>query len=54
MDWAKNMYLPCYTRMGPYIIGLVTGYLLYRMKCKCRIPKVRIVHGGILENIEWE
>lgn len=32
-----NLYVPCYTRMGPYIIGIFTGYLLYKWKCVCRI-----------------
>ena len=39
-DSEKNVYFPCYTRMGPYIIGLITGYLLYKTKCKCKMPKV--------------
>ena len=39
-DYAKNLYLPSYARFGPYVIGLFTGYVLFRLKCKCRIPKV--------------
>ncbi|XP_060563326.1 nose resistant to fluoxetine protein 6-like [Ruditapes philippinarum] len=39
-DYAKNLYIPSYARFGPYIVGLFTGYMLYRLKCKCRIPKV--------------
>ncbi|XP_045192779.2 nose resistant to fluoxetine protein 6-like [Mercenaria mercenaria] len=34
------MYIPFYTRMGPYIVGLITGFVLYKCKCKFRIPKV--------------
>ena len=41
-DYGKNMYIPCYTRIGPYIAGLVTGYLLYRLEFKCYIPKVSV------------
>ena len=40
----KNLYAPSYARMGPYIVGVFTGYLLYRWKCKCRIPKVGQYH----------
>ena len=45
-NYGKYVYDPCYTRMGPYIIGLVTGYLLYKMKCKCRMPKVNNMGGS--------
>lgn len=44
-DFSKLLYVPCYARMGPYIIGLFTGYLLYRMKSKCRMPKVCVLLG---------
>ncbi|KAL4234454.1 hypothetical protein ACF0H5_006100 [Mactra antiquata] len=39
-DFQKHYYVPVWTRFGPYIVGLVTGYILYKTKCQCRIPKV--------------
>jgi len=39
-DYFQKIYEASYARMGPYIVGLITGYLLYRFKCKCRIPLV--------------
>ena len=41
-DYQLNLYFPSYARMGPYIVGLFTGYMLYRTKCKIRIPKVPV------------
>lgn len=38
--YNRLMYIPFFTRMGPYILGLVTGYMLYRSELKFRIPKV--------------
>jgi len=42
-DYQKVLYFPSYARMGPYIMGLFTGYLLYRTKCKLHMPKVTSV-----------
>lgn len=38
-DWQLDYYYKPYNRMGPYIIGLLTGYLLYRTDCKMRINR---------------
>jgi len=43
-----NIYIPSYARMGPYVVGLLTGYLLYRLKCKCKIPLVRLTKNKII------
>lgn len=37
--YGELMYIPVYTRIGPYIVGLVTGYILYKCNCKCKLPK---------------
>jgi len=29
--------------MGPYIIGIITGYVLYKTECKVKINKVKKV-----------
>ncbi|XP_045194786.2 uncharacterized protein LOC123550421 [Mercenaria mercenaria] len=39
-DYGKNLYMPSYARFGPYVVGLFTGYILYRCKCKCNLPKI--------------
>ncbi|XP_045192777.2 O-acyltransferase like protein-like [Mercenaria mercenaria] len=36
--YFKQMYIPASTRLGPYLVGLVTGYVLYKCKCRFRIP----------------
>ncbi|XP_061163959.1 nose resistant to fluoxetine protein 6-like [Saccostrea echinata] len=33
----EDYYIVPYCRMGPYICGVITGYILYKTKCKCRI-----------------
>ncbi|KAL8596761.1 hypothetical protein ACOMHN_053857 [Nucella lapillus] len=35
-----DYYIKPYNRMGPYIIGMVTGYVLYRTDCKVKINKI--------------
>ncbi|KAK3087906.1 hypothetical protein FSP39_012321 [Pinctada imbricata] len=44
-------YIKPYGRMGPYIVGLVTGYILYRIKCKCRMKPVVAVLGWIVATV---
>ena len=35
-----DLYDKPWTRIGPYVIGVYAGYILYRTSCKIRIPKV--------------
>ncbi|KAK3086996.1 hypothetical protein FSP39_000145 [Pinctada imbricata] len=44
-------YIKPYGRMGPYIIGLITGYILYRTKCKCRMPWFVAVLGWVVATV---
>jgi hypothetical protein len=37
-------YIRPYCRMGPYICGVLTGYMLYKTKGKCRINIVSIIY----------
>lgn len=41
MDYFSKYYIKPWCRMGPYIIGIMFGYLLYKTKGKLRIHKVR-------------
>ena len=41
-DYFDQYYQKPYCRMGPYLVGMYTGFLLYRMKCKCNINKACI------------
>ncbi|WAR04826.1 LOW QUALITY PROTEIN: NRF6-like protein [Mya arenaria] len=38
-NYGRNLYIPSYSRLGPYIVGLFVGYLLYKTKSKLKIPK---------------
>ncbi|XP_046562219.1 nose resistant to fluoxetine protein 6-like [Haliotis rubra] len=42
VDYMSKYYYKPWCRMGPYIIGLLAGYILYRTKCKIRMNRVRI------------
>ncbi|XP_062571953.1 LOW QUALITY PROTEIN: nose resistant to fluoxetine protein 6-like [Saccostrea cucullata] len=35
--YFEDYYIVPYCRMGPYICGIITGYILYKTKCKCRM-----------------
>ncbi|XP_052092463.1 nose resistant to fluoxetine protein 6-like [Mytilus californianus] len=35
----NKIYFRSYCRMGPYLVGMFTGYLLYRTRCNIRISK---------------
>ncbi|KAL5012245.1 hypothetical protein ScPMuIL_010796 [Solemya velum] len=37
VDWLKYYYMVPYCRAGPYIIGIITGYLLRKNQCKAKI-----------------
>ena len=34
------MYIKPWARFGPYAIGIATGYLMYKTKCKVKMNKV--------------
>ncbi|XP_041358213.1 nose resistant to fluoxetine protein 6-like isoform X2 [Gigantopelta aegis] len=40
IDFFKDFYVKPYVRMGPYLVGMATGYLLYKTQCKVKISKV--------------
>ena len=35
-----NIYDRPWCRVGPYAVGVFTGYILYKTDCKLTIPKV--------------
>ncbi|XP_048777957.2 nose resistant to fluoxetine protein 6-like isoform X2 [Ostrea edulis] len=37
LSFFEDYYIVPWCRMGPYICGVITGYLLYITKCKCRM-----------------
>ncbi|XP_052790475.1 nose resistant to fluoxetine protein 6-like isoform X1 [Mya arenaria] len=39
-DDFNLLYIKPWCRVGPYAVGIFTGYVLYRTECKVRIPKV--------------
>ncbi|CAC5380351.1 unnamed protein product [Mytilus coruscus] len=38
-DYFDAYYQMPYCRIGPYLVGMYTGYILYTTKCKCKINK---------------
>ncbi|XP_076093222.1 O-acyltransferase like protein-like [Mytilus galloprovincialis] len=38
-DYFDSYYQMPYCRIGPYLVGMYTGYILYTTKCKCKINK---------------
>ncbi|XP_012934636.1 nose resistant to fluoxetine protein 6 [Aplysia californica] len=47
-DSFYYLYSAPYCRMGPYIIGMLTGYVLYRCDLRVRIPRVVNLIGWAL------
>ena len=37
-----DIYDKPWARIGPYVVGFLTGYILYKTECKIRIPKVAL------------
>ena len=46
----KYYYVKPWCRMGPYVVGILTGYLLYKLKGRIKIPTVRS-HSYIIKLI---
>ncbi|KAL5012239.1 hypothetical protein ScPMuIL_010790 [Solemya velum] len=36
-DWFDYYYVKPYCRIGPYIVGIITGYILYRTNCQYKM-----------------
>ncbi|XP_052225024.1 nose resistant to fluoxetine protein 6-like [Dreissena polymorpha] len=45
-DSIELIYIKPWTRIGPYIVGLLTGYILYKTKCKVKISKTTILYNA--------
>ncbi|XP_071119326.1 nose resistant to fluoxetine protein 6-like [Haliotis cracherodii] len=45
MDFMLKYYMKPYTRIGPYIVGLWVGYLLYKTDCKYKMSKTVTLLG---------
>lgn len=39
-NYHVTIYIPFYTRICPYVIGLLTGYALYKYDCRVKVPKL--------------
>ncbi|KAL3870698.1 hypothetical protein ACJMK2_038742 [Sinanodonta woodiana] len=48
LDYFDKVYIKPYCRMGPYVVGLITGYVLYRTKRQVNMPKVLNLLGWIV------
>ncbi|XP_071115657.1 nose resistant to fluoxetine protein 6-like [Haliotis cracherodii] len=45
VNFSTKYYFKPWCRMGPYIIGLVAGYILYTTKCRIRMNRVLCLLG---------
>ncbi|KAL5012556.1 hypothetical protein ScPMuIL_011107 [Solemya velum] len=51
MDFFNNYYIKPYCRIGPYVMGVFTGYVLYKYQCRPRLKRVYVVLGWILATV---
>ncbi|CAH1378595.1 unnamed protein product [Tenebrio molitor] len=50
-DYMEYYYMPTHTRMVPYLIGVMLGYAIYKMKTSGKTPKINtivVILGWIL------
>ena len=45
--WGKNgaLYVRPWARMSPYVVGILTGFLLHHKKCRVRMNKLTVLIG---------
>ncbi|KAL5011855.1 hypothetical protein ScPMuIL_010406 [Solemya velum] len=43
-----DYYIKPYCRMGPYLMGMITGYFLYKTECKVKMNKAVVVFGWLV------
>ncbi|KAL5011856.1 hypothetical protein ScPMuIL_010407, partial [Solemya velum] len=45
--YFDEYYVMPYCRMGPYIVGMLTGYFLYKTDCKVKMNKAVVLFGWL-------
>ena len=43
----ESLYDKPWTRIGPYLIGMATGWYLFKVNCKIRMNKVNLVKNTV-------
>ncbi|KAL4219116.1 hypothetical protein ACF0H5_021699 [Mactra antiquata] len=46
-DNFDKIYIKPWCRVGPYVVGIFTGYILYRTKCKVKMNKMVNLFGWL-------
>lgn len=46
-EYYGSVYIKPYTRMGPYLIGMALGFILYTMEGKIRLSRTQTIVGWI-------
>lgn len=39
-DYWNDIYIKPYCRCGPFLVGLILGYIFYKTEMKAKMPKV--------------
>ncbi|KAK3607208.1 hypothetical protein CHS0354_031705 [Potamilus streckersoni] len=47
-DWYMQLYIRPYCRMGPYIVGILTGYILFKTDCKVKLSRILNLVGWLI------
>ncbi|KAL5012342.1 hypothetical protein ScPMuIL_010893 [Solemya velum] len=50
-EYSAQYYERPYCRIGPYVIGVITGYILYRTECKIKLKKMYVILGWCIASI---
>ncbi|KAI0224159.1 O-acyltransferase like protein [Lamellibrachia satsuma] len=51
LEYMLRVYMKPWTRFGPYAIGIALGMIMYRTKCRVRMPKVLVVLGWLVGSV---
>ncbi|KAK3088750.1 hypothetical protein FSP39_023299, partial [Pinctada imbricata] len=51
LDYFTDYYVKPYCRIGPYLVGMLTGYFLYKTDCRYRMNKIVNLLGWLIATV---